>query len=45
MVVPDSGIVIDCIRFLYSRGHPLKCTDPTGLTEYGPLGQILAEGQ
>ena len=29
-MVPDAGIVIDCNRLLYTRGNPLRYTDPSG---------------
>ena len=29
-IVPDAGLVIDYNRYAYSRGNPLKFSDPTG---------------
>ena len=29
-IIPDAGIVIDCNRSLYTRGNPLRYTDPSG---------------
>jgi hypothetical protein len=29
-LVPDAGVLFDYNRFMYTRGNPLKYTDPTG---------------